>query len=42
MFILCACVYVENTAIASSIRIWFVRPCVRVYMLGKSIESMYL
>ena len=34
------CVYVENTAMASSIK-WFVRPCVHVYMLGKSIESMY-
>ena len=40
MFILYACVYVENIAMASWIKIWFVRSCVRVYMLGKSIESM--
>ena len=36
---MCACVHVENTAIASSIKL-FVRLCVRVYMSGKSIESM--
>ena len=37
---MCVCVYVENTAIAGSIKKLFVRPCVRVYMLGKSIGSM--
>ena len=38
------CVYVENTAMASWINIWFVRPCVCVCvcvcMLGKSIDPM--
>ena len=33
-------VCVENTAMASSIKKWFVCSCVRVYMLRKSIESM--
>ena len=38
---MCVFMYVENTAMASWIKIWFVRPSVRVYMLGNSIESMY-
>ena len=37
---MCVYVYVENIAMASWIKKWFVRPCVQVYMLGKSIELM--
>ena len=34
------CVYVENIGMASWMGIWFVRPYVHVYMLGKSVEFM--
>ena len=32
---MCVCVYVENTAIAGSIKKLFVRPCVRVVYVRK-------
>ena len=35
VYFMCVCMYVENTAMASWIKIWFVHPCVHVCMLGK-------
>ena len=37
MFILCVCGKYSYDQFNKK---WFVHPCVRVYMLGKSIESM--